>query len=344
MLTKASITWSVKQFVKMINNGKISFENAVQRGYIWDDHRCSLFIHSLLTGYPVPPVFAKKGDDGIYDMLDGKQRLMTLQRFLANEFALTEDTPCVDYMIDGEPAVMPISQCKYENLPEDLRDELDSASITMYYFDGITDEEVAEMFFRLNNSKPVSSGILTRVRALSKGKIREVGQHPIFELALTKKALEAYTNEDIVIKSLFILAGNTDLSTKAVRKWISETEITDDMACELSLCFGRLKECADVISKDDKKLAKKILTKVHLVSLLPMMNKSRDEKVKTEDLVNWLKSFYGTSDKTSASAKYNDACSNGANQVVSVEARLSELEKSFNNMLVNRQNDENKSN
>ena len=333
MLTKANINWSVKQFVKMIKNGKISFENAVQRGYVWDDHRSSLFIHSLLTGYPVPPVFAVKGENGTYDMLDGKQRLTTLFRFCTNDFALTEDTPCVDYMIDGEAAVMPISQCKYENLPEELRDDLDGASITLYYFDGITEDEIAEMFYRLNNGQAIQSSVITRVRAMSKNKIRELGQNSIFEMALTKKALEAYTNEDIVIKGLHIMAGNTDLSTKAVRKWISETEVTDEMQVDLSCCFGRLKECAEIIAKEDKKLAKKILTKVHLISLLPVIDKSREEKVKTEDLVNWLKGFYGTEERTSVSTKYNDACSNGANRKEAVETRLSELEKSFNKML-----------
>ena len=333
MLTKANITWSVKQIVKMISNGKISFENAVQRGYVWDNKRSSLFIHSLLTGYPVPPVFASKGDDGVYDMLDGKQRLMTLKRFCDNEFALTDDVPPIDYEIDGSPAVMPISDCKYENLPEELRDDLDSASITLYYFDGITEDEVAEMFYRLNNGAAIQSSVVTHVRAMSRSKIRELGQHPIFELALTKKALEAYTNEDIAIKGLYIMDGNTDLSTKAIRAWVSDTEVTNEMMVDLGCSLTRIKECVEIIQKEDKKLAKKILTKTHLISLLPVMNESRGEKVKTDDLVKWLISFYGVTDKTSVSAKYNEACSTGSNRVVAVEARLSELKKSFDKML-----------
>ena len=46
MLKKANISWSVKQVVKMIRNGNIKFDNAVQRGYEWDKKRASLLVHS----------------------------------------------------------------------------------------------------------------------------------------------------------------------------------------------------------------------------------------------------------------------------------------------------------
>ena len=49
MLKKASISWNVKQINKMINNGNITFDNAVQRGFEWDKKRMSLLIHSLIN-------------------------------------------------------------------------------------------------------------------------------------------------------------------------------------------------------------------------------------------------------------------------------------------------------
>lgn len=328
MLNKASITWNVKQIVKMIKNNNISFDNAVQRGYEWDVKRASLFIHSLITGYPVPPFFAVRGKDKVYDMLDGKQRMTTLLRFYNGDFAL-RDVPPINYTIDGQEMEMYIDDCKYENLPEEVRDELDSTSLTVYYFDSITEDEVAEMFYRLNNGKSVSNGTLMRVRAKSKDKLKEIGQHSLFQKALTKKALEAYVNEELVIRALYILDGGDNLENKNLKAWISGTDITDKMATDLGVCLTRLQKAVETIEKTDKKVAKKLVTKVHMISLLPCINRSRFDKVKDADLVEFLKSFYGTG-KTSISSKYNEACETGINKTEATKVRLEELEKYYN--------------
>ena len=328
MLKKASISWNVKQINKMINNGNITFENAVQRGFEWDKKRMSLFVHSLMCGYPVPPFFARRGEDKSYDMLDGKQRMTTINKFYNNEFELV-DVPGIEYEVNGQVMEMDINGCKYENLPEEVKDELNSTSLTVYYFDDITEEEVADMFFRLNNGKPVSAITQTRVKALSKDKIQELGQHRLFQLALTKKALENYTNEDIVIKALYIYNGGDNLETKNIREWISETEITKAMVANLNGIFGRIADIAEAV-KEDKKLAKKILTKTHMLSLIPIIEQSREDKMKDEDLVKWITNFYGNTEEASNSAAYNKACSNGANKVTAVTTRFSELEKSYN--------------
>lgn len=336
MLTKANITWNVKQVVKMINNGKISFENSVQRGFVWNKSRQSLLIHSLIVGYPVPPCFARKGEDGIYDMLDGKQRFTTLKRFYNNEFAL-EGLPFTTMVVDGEEIEMDFNGYKYQDLPGDIRDELDSTSLTLYYFDGITEDEVAEMFFRLNNGQPVNSQILTRVKALSKKTISELGQHNIFSLALTKKALEAYTNEDMVIKAAYLLSGNDNLETKNIQAWVADNEIDNKLSHKIYCALTRMETVINVLEqdteKDYKKVIKKMLTKTHFLSLLQIFDKANDNKATDQDLAKWLSKFYGPEDKCSTSAKYNEACGSGSAKREAVTTRYSELEKSYNKVI-----------
>ena len=332
MLKKANISWSVKQVVKMIRNGNIKFDNAVQRGYEWDKKRASLLVHSALSGYPIPPFYAIKGEDGKYDMLDGKQRMTSLKQFYDNEFALV-DVPGIDGEIGGVPAILDINGMKYEDLDDDVRDNLDSTMLTVYYFDEITEDEIAEMFFRLNNGKAVNSSVTTRVKAKSKAIIKELGQHELFQMALTKKALESYANEDIVIKAAYMLDGADNLETKNVRQWVSETEIEKPFALDLTCVFERIKVAAEKIEKEDKKIAKKILSKTHLLSLVPIIQQSRADKVKDEDLKNWLMSFYGTTDKTTVSNAYNESCTSGSMKKEQVVIRNNELKKSYDKML-----------
>ncbi len=52
-----------------------------QRQFIWTKTQCDRFIESLLLGLPVPGIFLVKLDDGRFLVLDGQQRLRTLQAF-----------------------------------------------------------------------------------------------------------------------------------------------------------------------------------------------------------------------------------------------------------------------
>lgn len=334
MLSKANITWSVKQVVKMISKGTVSFENSVQRGYVWNKSRQSLLIHSLIVGFPVPPCFARKGD-GVYDMLDGKQRLTTLQRFYNNQFPLS-GLPMVTVVEDGEEVLIDLNGCKYEDLPNDIKDELDTASLTIYYFDGITEEEVAEMFFRLNYGMVMNSAILTRVKALSKEAIKELGQHPVFELALSAKARENYTNEDIVIKAAYLLSGHDNLETKNVQEWVTENEIDKKLQNKIYCAMSRLETAARKLGEDEdnKATVKKILTKTHFLSLLPLMDKANDEKIKDEVIADFLLKFFKVDNKTSISSKYNEACGSGCAKKETVTTRYSELERYLNKTIM----------
>ena len=85
-LEKASIVWSAKQLSGMVKNGKINFEHIIQRSYVWERTRKSSLIESMILGYPIPAVFAKRIDDGsgkrgsnTYFIMDGKQRLSTVK-------------------------------------------------------------------------------------------------------------------------------------------------------------------------------------------------------------------------------------------------------------------------
>lgn len=45
---------------KLVQKGEIRFDNAVQRGLVWDVERKSLLIHSMLSGYPILPFYATR--------------------------------------------------------------------------------------------------------------------------------------------------------------------------------------------------------------------------------------------------------------------------------------------
>jgi len=85
--------YPIDSLVKRINNNDIlvpTFEHeeqladdvdAFQRDYVWPRSKADRFIESLLLGLPVPGIFLVKEDTGRLLVLDGHQRLFTLQCF-----------------------------------------------------------------------------------------------------------------------------------------------------------------------------------------------------------------------------------------------------------------------
>lgn len=63
-----------------------------QREFVWTKPQCDRFIESLLLGLPVPGVFLVKEPSGKHLVLDGQQRLKTLQYFYAGLFQSKEFT------------------------------------------------------------------------------------------------------------------------------------------------------------------------------------------------------------------------------------------------------------
>jgi len=328
MLKKANINWTAKQLNKIAEKGSIKFDNAVQRGLVWDVQRKSLLIHSMLAGYPIPPFYAAKSGDG-YDILDGKQRINAIRDFLNGRFELIGIPEVEADNEDGTTDMVDINTLHFDELEKCLRDEIESYSLTVYYFDGITEDEVSEMFFRLNNGKALSAIELTRVRAKSMEVIKGLGQHELFKSALTEKAMARYTNEDIVIKTYAMLhEADPCMETKVIRPLMSDVEITEADKEQLQRVYNRIVAIHGLIQ--DKKVAKRVLTRTHLISIVPIVWKSLQGGFSDYQMSEWAAIFFSGKKSASISDIYNQNAGSGSAKKEAVRRRLEEIEKHYN--------------
>ena len=314
MLKRSNINWNARQLAKMCMNGSITFDNAIQRGYVWDIKRKSLLIESMIVGYPIPAFYAKRDESKVFDMLDGKQRSSAITEYLNNEYALTG----VSEEYEGK---------YFSDLPEEIQDDIISYSLTVYYFDDITDEEVNEMFYRLNNGKALTAIELTRVKAKSFDKIKELAAHEIFKDALKDGQINRYTNEDIVIKALIMLnCEKPSLKNDFIRPYIISTEITDQMAAGVSAALTVIKNIHDgLVEVGAAKAAKKLYTRTHLISFVPLALKAFDEGIHDGVLQGFAEWFFTPEKGVTVSRIYNTHCSSGSNGQYAVEMRDREL-------------------
>ncbi len=73
---------AISEWVSMYEQGELDIHPEFQRIYRWSDSQKTGLIESILLGIPVPPIFVSQRKDGVWDVVDGLQRLSTIFQFL----------------------------------------------------------------------------------------------------------------------------------------------------------------------------------------------------------------------------------------------------------------------
>lgn len=269
------------------NTKTLSFEHPIQRkGSQWDGWQKSLFIHSMACDYLIPALCATK-IDGITYILDGKQRLTTVFDFIEDRYPLHDDTP----EINGHD----VSGMYYTELPETIREEIKFYSILIYYLDDATDEEIENMFYRLNNSTPLSS--IQKTKALMGGELaqqfQELRQHQFLTqvVSLSKANIRKEDDLKLIVQAMMIRG----MAYKQVKKFtVGEvckfaTAISDDAATQVLL--DRLKANFDygLLAIDPKRKA--MLKPIHIPMVIRTIEKAMMQGIGVDIFRNWFDDF-----------------------------------------------------
>lgn len=95
---------SVGELVNLYRDGDLEIHPAFQRYFRWSSAQKTRFIESLLLGLPIPSIFVHQRMDGVWDVVDGVQRLSTILEFMGllkdREGTLSEPTQleATDYL------------------------------------------------------------------------------------------------------------------------------------------------------------------------------------------------------------------------------------------------------
>src|ERR1035437_604153 len=75
---------TVKELYDLVNDGRIISDIELQRDIVYDAEKQSLVIDSLVNGIPLPAFYLWKNEKDILEVLDGKQRVQAIKRFIQN--------------------------------------------------------------------------------------------------------------------------------------------------------------------------------------------------------------------------------------------------------------------
>lgn len=327
---KTRAEWTVRRTVEQLKLGKLVLDNAVERGFVWskDPVRMSQFILSLIIERPIPPIYvAKIGSQ--YSAMEGKQRTTTIWKFVNDEFELEGLEPVLVYDEETkEYEEVDINTLRFSEMEECLQNAVLDAALTFIIINDPTEDEMCEYFYYLNNGMPLNAITATRAKAKSRKAITELGNHELFKNALTEKAFERYTNEDIVVKSYVVLhEEHPSLETKVIRPLMADIEFTDQDTMQLEKVFDRILSMHGKI--DDKKIAKRLLTRTHMISIVPIVAKSLEDGLSDEQMAEWFMSFFSGRRSATKDSKYNSSAGAGSAKRESVKNRLEAVEENY---------------
>ncbi|MBC6128098.1 DUF262 domain-containing protein [Listeria booriae] len=324
-MEKKMIPRSVKQFKGMFEKTEtMSFDHPIQRkGSQWNAYQKSLFVHSIAADFPIPALYATKIEK-VYFILDGKQRMTTIFDFINGAFKLHDDTPLIDNF--------DATGMYFEELKEDIQDAILSRSISLYELEDATDEEIEDVFYRLNNGTLLTP--IQKTKAKMGGELakqfNELLSHEFLTntVNLSKDQMKKEDDLKLIVQSIMVRDDEYQNIKSFVIGDVSKFagNIKDD--AETQILLHRMKSNFDYALLATDKKQKNMLKPIHIPMLIRTIECAMNKGIEVETFRNWFNDF--EEQNKSKDTVYMQNCGAGSVGAVKVRGRVEMMEQSFN--------------
>lgn len=322
-MNKSNVNWTLKKIKQMIEGGEVSFNHPIQRKpNQWDELQKSLLIHSIAGDYPIPAIYTIM-DEGKYQVLDGKQRLTNLIDFMNNNYLLHEATPSVTI---GSQEYSLAGKC-FEELDTIIKDEITSRTLLIYKFEDVEDDEIEEMFYRLNNGTPLSKDQKTRAKmgVEMATYIDELLKTEFFSTKTNFSELQLKRSEEqtALLQSLLLLSGveYSNFSNNEIMDFViaNKGKITEEVKENIKKAIAFINEA---VPEKNKFLFKKI----NIPMIIKQSLKAMEQGITAKSFGGWLQQFQKD---YKPACKYANFCGAGSVKKEKVLGRLAEMDAHY---------------
>ena len=338
-MNKTKLSWTVANIEKMHDEKKVlSFDHPIQRkSEQWSDTQKSLLIHSMLANYPVPNIYVLREDSQELDeknkpvfnyfVMDGKQRLTSVLSYIWGEFPLDENIPAiiiedVEYQIAGK---------YFCDLDEPVQYEIKRYKFEIVAFEECSNREIEEIFFRLNNSTPLTKSQVAKAKVGVEiaELINELLTSKFFTTScnFSKAQLKASDDQKVLIQSMILLDTNNvpdfelkDFSENSILEYSESIRgtYTDKQS---NILKSAIQYLTDAFPEKNKQLRK-----ISIPTLVYMADIAEDKEIKPMYFRQWFEFF---TEEDELMEDYKTFCSTGSTKLEKVQGRLAVMTKSF---------------
>lgn len=167
---------SVFELLRREARGQLVLAPEFQRKVVWEPKRQSELVESILMGIPIPLIYLFEDENGVRQIIDGKQRISALKLYINDEFALT-----------GLTMLPELRGMKFSEIPPLLQAKLEDCQLHSYVIQPPTPEYVKFNIFERVNRGGINLNKQEMRHALYQGKVTKLIQ----ELTESKEFLLA---------------------------------------------------------------------------------------------------------------------------------------------------------
>jgi len=143
MATSKPVSWLISDIINWYKAKELVINESFQRHSVWPPQAKTLLIDTILNELPMPKIFIRTKIDAklqktIKEIVDGQQRIRSVVEFANNEFALSSKSD-------------KYSGLRYSNLSPDIQEAFLGYVITADHLLNATDDDVIDIFARLNS-------------------------------------------------------------------------------------------------------------------------------------------------------------------------------------------------
>lgn len=79
---RESYQMSIGELINLYRDEELDIHPEFQRVFRWSEYQKTKLIESIMLNIPIPPIFVSQNEDGVWDVIDGVQRLSTIFEFI----------------------------------------------------------------------------------------------------------------------------------------------------------------------------------------------------------------------------------------------------------------------
>lgn len=194
---------AISDLVGQVESNRLHLQPVYQRRYVWDNKKASKLVESLLINVPIPVCYLAEEHDGTRSVIDGQQRLRSLNRFLQNEFALT-----------GLEVLPDLNRKRFRELSDRQQRLISNRTIRCIVISEDSDPEIRfNVFERLNTGSVALTAQELRnsvYRGTMNNLLRELAKSPQLSNCLDGRSDARMAFEELVLRFLALSERLTD--------------------------------------------------------------------------------------------------------------------------------------
>ncbi|MDA3556643.1 DUF262 domain-containing protein [Acinetobacter sp. AOR15_HL] len=224
-----SYPMSIGELVNLYDDQELDIHPEFQRVYRWSNDQKSKLIESILLGIPLPSIFVAQRKDGVWDVVDGLQRISTILSFLGK--LKDDEGKTLPSLQLQKTKYLPALENKLWDNPDDPDNEIDIEIKRIFKREKIDvkiikresdDDTKFELFQRLNTGgtrlteQEVRNCILLMLNKDVFFWLKDLSINTHFEnsISISEKQKEECYSQELALR-FFILRNNNDDIRKA---------------------------------------------------------------------------------------------------------------------------------